>query len=42
MYSLDELVKKYIDSVLVHGKKSWDRDHKTATRHFMKYTKCYI
>lgn len=42
MNSLDELVEKYIDSVIIHGKKSWDGDPKTANKHFILYTKCYI
>jgi len=42
MNNLNDLVEKYVESVIIHGKESWGRDYKKANSHYKIYTKCFI
>lgn len=42
MNNLNDLVEKYVESVIIHGKESWGSDYKKANRHYKIYTKCFI
>lgn len=42
MKEIDELIEKYIESVILHGKESWGGDYKIANKHYKLYTKCFV